>query len=351
MAKVFDAELTKKQLLDRVGHIEAVAGVRRMRCQHGLAKGMDVYQVRCGRLAFTVLIDKCMDIGEVYLDGVPLHFVARGGTTAPGWFYDGPNAPRSISGGMLFTCGLSNVGPLQEMPGGRTQPQHGFIRNTPAATSGATGRWEGDDYLIEITGEVREAALFGENLVLRRTITAKLGEESIAIRDEIENEGQAEAPMMVMYHCNAGWPLLDENARLIIDPVETKPRDAVAAEGLKAEDYDVFGPPEAGYAEQVFYHKLRGQGHTATAVLANPARRLALRFDIDQRELPYLIQWKCKAAGDYVMGIEPANCHPEGQHKEAAGGTLRRLAPGEVAHTALTLTALAGAAAAPYIKE
>ena len=42
---------------------------------------------------------------------------------------------------------------------------------------------------MELTGEMREAELFGENLVLRRKITSKLGEPSVRIQDEIENEG------------------------------------------------------------------------------------------------------------------------------------------------------------------
>ena len=70
----------------------------------------------------------------------------------------------------------------------------------------------------------------------------------------------------------------------------------------------------------------------------NPGLGLELDIGFSVRELPYLIHWKCRAAGDYVTGIEPSNCHPEGQARERESGTLRVLDPGEVAETDLWFT-------------
>ncbi|HWR22807.1 MAG TPA: aldose 1-epimerase family protein [Feifaniaceae bacterium] len=344
MAKVFGAELTKSELLDRVGSMDAIAGVRRMAFEDGRSRGMQAYEAVCGRLRFTVLIDKCMDIGELYYDGIPLHFLARPGIMGNQYWYDGPNSSRSIMGGMLFTCGLSNVGPAQQVSGG-VQPQHGFIRNAPAVQHGARGYWEGDDYYIELFGESREAALFGENLVLRRTITARLGDDFVRIHDQIENEGCSQVPLMLMYHCNAGYPLLDRNSRLVMDAASTACRDEDARRGMAQESPLVFGTPEKGYAEQVFYHRLQRHDGRCRASLVNPDRRLALTVDFDGKELPYLIQWKCRAAGDYVMGIEPANCHPEGVDKERENGTLRVLSPHESIETDLCFSVRSGSEA------
>ena len=41
--------------------------------------------------------------------------------------------------------------------------------------------------------------------------------------------------------------------------------------------------------------------------------------------------------GEYVVGLEPANCFPEGQEKIARMGLLRQLAPGETVETLVKL--------------
>ena len=342
MAKVFGTELTKSALLERVGSIEAIANVRRVVLEDGRGRGMQVYEVVCGGLRFTVFIDKCMDIGELYYNGIPFHFLSKPGVMGNQYWYDGANAPRSIMGGMMFTCGLGNVGPAQQMPNGSVQPQHGFIRSAPAEQHGARGYWDGDEYTIELFGEVREATLFGENLVLRRTIIARLGEDTIHIHDQIENESCHEAPLMLMYHCNAGYPLLDQNSKLVMKTAITDCRDEVAEKGMAQESPLDFGAPVKGYQEQVFYHKLQAEQGRCRASLVNPDKQLAFTVDFDQKELPYLIHWKCRAAGDYVTGIEPANCHPEGVHKEQENGTLRILAPHEAIETKLSFSLCSG---------
>lgn len=338
MAQVFGKQLTKREILDRVGNIGTLAGITRMTREDGRCLGMRTYEVVNGPLRFSVHTDKCMDLGSLYFEGMPLHFLARPGHFQNGWYSDGENAPRSIGGGMMFTCGLGNVGPRQDLAGGRTLPQHGRIRNSPAVTDGARCRWEGDEYILELFGEMREAELFGENLVLRRTITTRLGESVIHIHDEIENEGAAPSPLMLMYHCNAGYPLLDADSLLCITPTETGCRDQAAAAGMKAEDFRVSGPPIPGYPEQVFYHRLPAENGICHAAMLNPGLGLKLDIGFSVKELPYLIHWKCRAAGDYVTGIEPANCHPEGQARERENGTLRVLAPGEIAETDLWFT-------------
>ena len=41
---------------------------------------------------------------------------------------------------------------------------------------------------------MREAALFGENMVLRREISSTYGEKTITVTDEIENESTGKNP-------------------------------------------------------------------------------------------------------------------------------------------------------------
>ena len=341
MAKLFGQELTKAELMKRVGNLASLAGVTRIRQEGGRAGNLHSYEVINERMRFSVLADKCMDIGALYYDGMPLFFLAKPGQMNGLWYNDGVNAPRSISGGMMFTCGLNNVGPMQMLEDGRTLPQHGTIRNAPASLDGARCFWEGDDYVMELTGEMREGELFGENLVLRRTITTRLGDPAVHIHDQIENEGSEPAPLMLMYHCNAGFPLLDQDSQLVIDPIRTECRDEISENGRRAEPCTLFGSPVDGYAEQVFYHKLKPRNGRCSADMVNPKRRLSLRIDFDCRELPNLIHWKCRAPGAYVIGLEPSNCHPEGLLAERQRGTLRILAPGEIAETDLRIAVIA----------
>lgn len=351
MAKVFGKEYSKKELLDLMGNIGTIAGVRCIKYKDGFARGLRAYEVVNGPIRFTAYIDKCLDIGELYYNGMPMHYHARPGIMDGSWWYDGANSTRSIMCGMMFTCGLSNVGPGQAMPNGHTQPQHGFIRSTPAETHGARTYWDGDDYYIELTAVMRESSLFGINLVLRRTITTKLGETALHIQDEIENESSTDkVPLMLMYHCNLGFPLLDEHSKLVMDCLSTTPRDETAQAGMAEEAPLVFGKPQPVYDEQVFYHKLKSKDNRCAATMVNPCKNIALTIEYDNSELPNLIHWKCKEAGNYVVGIEPANCHPEGVVKEAENSTLRYLAAHETIHTDLSIRVHSGDEAKAFLK-
>ena len=54
---------------------------------------------------------------------------------------------------------------------------------------------------------------------------------------------------------------------------------------------------------------------------------MALHYNTAQ--LPKFTQWKMTAQGEYVLGLEPANCWVEGRAKERERGTLQFLEPGE----------------------
>lgn len=131
---------------------------------------------------------------------------------------------RSIMGGLLFTCGLENIGGPCSLEG-KEYPMHGRIRTTPAEHVGADICRTGEDYTLTLTGELREAELFGENIVLRRKITTVYGEHKICIEDRISNEGFRREPMMLLYHINAGYPLLSEKSRIILPTRKVRPRD------------------------------------------------------------------------------------------------------------------------------
>lgn len=325
MALLYGEELTKKQILEKVGSLTQIAYIRREKIECGRASSMNVYHINNGVLEFTVLIDKCMDIGSLSYKGMPMNFLARPGFMGNRWYQDGTDATRGIMGGMMFTCGLTNVGPSEMSDDGRELPKHGLIRTTPADMDGAKCFWDGDEYVMQVYGEIREASLFGNNIVIRRTIETKLGSGKVHVHDDIENECQESLPLMIMYHCNVGYPVLDKNTVFLINAEKTTGRDDIASAGMS--EYDKFAAPVVGFDEQVFYHKLKSVNGYSKATIVNPDRNIGVRICFSSKELPNLIQWKCPAAGDYVMGIEPSNCYPEGLTNQKETGELRILKP------------------------
>lgn len=73
--------------------------------------------------------------------------------------------------------------------GGVEQVLHDRMALTPAQLLSYRSPWEGDQCFIEAEGRVVQAQTYGENLVLTRRYTARLGESRFFMHDEIENEG------------------------------------------------------------------------------------------------------------------------------------------------------------------
>ena len=55
---------------------------------------------------------------------------------------------------------------------------------------------------------------------------------------------------------------------------------------------------------------------------------MGVNIHVKPEQLPNIIQWKNAGFGDYVMGIEPANCYPEGRSKQREYG-IEEISPQE----------------------
>lgn len=317
----------KREIMKKTGSIQQIAYVRKVTFEEGAAAGLRAYEVKAGELAFTVAIDKCLDIVEMTYKGVNLNFLSKPGLMNRQRFdSSGFEAQKSIMGGMFFTCGTSNVGKPDLTPDAPL-PMHGYLRSTPAEHVCADAFWDGDVYRIVISGEMRQAALFGENIVLRRTISAELGSSEIKIHDEYVNEGFGDEPFMLLYHCNVGYPLLDEGSVIEVPALET----VLKGETEKTElPWNRMGAPVDLLPEQVFYHKIWfDENGRACVKVKNPKLGMGICVEFPEKELPNFTQWKSMASGDFVVGLEPCNCHVDGQKWEEENGTLRRIGAGE----------------------
>jgi hypothetical protein len=327
---------TRRELEARVGRLEQIGGLRRFALQEGLEAGAEHVQVRTGAgLAYHVSLSRALDISLAEFGGVPLTWQAAAGDAHPA-YYDAREAEwlRTAAGGLLMTCGLTQVGSPSEGEG-----LHGRIHHLPARLVAAEGAWRGDDYELRVAGVVEQTRLFGEQLRLTREIRSRMGENRIELVDVIENAGFEPAPLMILYHFNFGFPLLAEETTIDFPSQSVVPRD----EGTPVEGYDRWDPPAAGYRERVYYHQ-DFPGDRVTAAIRNPRfplpggpRPVVVRLSWSTAQLPRLIQWKMSGAGAHVLGIEPANCHVEGRAAERERGTLVMLAPGESRRHELSL--------------
>jgi len=334
---------TRRELLARVGSAQQEAYVRPIVFTEGRATDLPAYLVKNGPLALTLIAGKCLDIAEFSYKGVGFHFLAKPGLMGRGHFDTrGDEALRSIMGGLLFTCGLENICPPCRS-GDKDYPMHGRMRTTPAEHLRADARWVDGDYLLTVAGEMREAELFGENLVLRRTVTTKLGERSLRIHDEIENEGFRDEAMMLLYHFNIGHPLLSEHCRVILPSLSVTPRDAISAPHVP--DWADMDAPKPNEPEYVFIHELAtdGEGNSFAAIF-NEELSLGVKLSFNTRFLPRFMQWKSTAAGDYVMAFEPANSRVYGRLDHERAGDLHKLGPFEREVNELEVTVLDGEA-------
>ncbi|UCC68727.1 MAG: aldose 1-epimerase family protein [Armatimonadota bacterium] len=308
----------------RTGHVSQIGGLKPYTLTDGRAAGMRAVDFRTTRgLEFTVLLDRGMDISEARYKGMSLCWRSCAGDAAPA-YYD----PRGLEwlwtffGGLLTTCGLTQVG-APTTDEGEELGLHGRISCAPAEKVSYFEEWSGDGLEMKVSGVVREARLFGPHLEMYRTISARGDGAGLVLRDRIVNAGARPAPCMLLYHINAGFPLLSESAELILPTTKAEPRDAEAEKGK--EDFAKIHAPVTGYQEKVYFHTMKaGNDGRVTAALIN--RRLnggvGLKLRYQSSELPCFTQWKMLGDREYVMGMEPGNCLPMGRAVERADGRL-----------------------------
>ena len=111
--------------------------------------------------------------------------------------------------------------------------------------------------------------------------------------------------LMLLYHCNVGYPVVADGARLLAPDAEVVPRDPPAA-ALLAE-HATFPAPDDAFEQLVYEHRLRDRAATRASIgIANPAyaptRGIALAVEYDPRQLPHLWQWRMLAPGHVPDG-------------------------------------------------
>lgn len=339
MPTLFGRQWTRDELREATGHMNQLAGIRPVTYSDGRSAGLKAFQVWTGTgLAFDVLSDRCLDIGPCFFGGKSLSWQSSGGFAHPSYYEpEGMRWLRTFGGGLFITAGLDHFA-SPTVDNGEEFGLHGRAANLPAEQVNYRCAWDGDDYRLEISGQVRQARLYGENLLLKRRISTQLGSNAIQIEDEVINEAWNRQPHMIMYHFNLGFPLVGPDTELSFPKKKVTPRSELAAQHL--DEHTRLASPTRGWTEHVFIMDAQaGPDGYATATIANRGIGLAasLRFRADT--LPYLVQWKQLGQGDYALGVEPTNSPAmEGRVDAREKGVLVELEPGESRTYSLTFS-------------
>jgi len=331
--------MKKSDILSRVGNMQQIASVRPVTYDEGQAKGLGAYLVKNGDLSLTLLGDKCLDIAEFSYKGINLSFLSK-----PGLQHKGQNASgagiRSIMGGFLFTAGLENICSPTVIDG-KSYPMHGHIRSTPAEHLCGKAYWEGDEYVLEVSGEMREAELFGENLLLKRKVTTRFPGKSFIIEDEIENQAFRDEAFLILYHINFGHPFLSEHCDILIPSHSVVSRDEISKKHEAT--WNRMEKPIANETEYVYIHTpAKIEDGRSIVAIYNKEMKIGVSIEYDPSILPYFMEWKTLSAGDYAVGLEPSNASVLGREYHHEHNSLTMIRPFEKVKSTLKIEIVEG---------
>jgi hypothetical protein len=337
MPQLYARSWWRTGLLRRTGRLEQLAGVRLVTLGDGIGRGVRVLEFRSGAgLSFDVLVDRAFDIGRFEHHGRSLTWLSNTGVVGPwyaeqmglGWF-------RSWGGGMLVTCGLDHtllggVDDASQFHQRHVKPTeeyglHGRVGSLPATLVGYGERWEGDECVLWAEGRVNQAAVFGESLELHRRVEVRLGDLAVHVRDEVTNVGFSRTTHMYLYHVNAGFPLVDAGARLLLPAgpgVPAGPYDEV--------DYRHVVDPIPDEMEKCWEHDMATEpdGRVPCGIV-NRSLGLGLYQVYRRDQFPFHTTWRMLGEGAYGVALEPTTNRDAGRFDARERGELIWLAPGE----------------------
>jgi len=346
MPKLFGKNYTKQQITDLVGDMSQVALARRAELVEGNERGAGLIEVfNASGLCFSLLPGRALDVASAHYKGMSLCFRSKSGDVGPAFYEpEGFNWMRGSFLGLVTTCGMTFVGHPEVDPEEENEELglHGRLSYLPAKGVVADSAWEGEDYVIRVRGKMRESIMFGCCLDMTREISTVLGEKSIRIHDRVENLGAEPSPLMMVYHTNPGFPLLDAGTRLVLH--SRKSTEWTQGREVGPEDYSLAQAPKTAVHDDVYIHRPKAdrQGNVHVGMI-NDRLGLGLTWKFPRKEIPIVNQWQHFHKGTYVTGIEPGNCSVLGRAWNRKNGTLEYLQPGESRDFHLELGVLDGA--------
>ncbi len=296
-----------------------------------------------GGLRFKVVLDRSMDIADAFFNQFGLAWISHLGVTPPDYSaIEGAKWLNSFGGGLLTTCGLTHVGG-PESDDFSTRGLHDRISHSPAeVVSVVQPDLRNDNPEMSITGRMIQSTVFGPHLELKRTISATLGEPSVYIRDKVTNLGNEYSPHMLLYHCNFGWPLIDNGTKIRWEGGLTIPNDESRKVFGEGKEYKTCRNPmddHSGSGEAVGFIDIKPDADgLCNCGIYNPSIGLNLELEFRKKELNWLTNWQHWGRNEYVMALEPCTHPPVGQAAARDEGSLILLKPGETRYYDLKIS-------------
>lgn len=321
--KIFGADVTRAELLRRVGNVAQLGGVQLLSFEEGYARGGRFLEFRTGSgFRFNVNVDRGMDPGFADFSGASLSWVAPKIFPAP-WFWENDDHAwvRFALGGLMNTAGLVTIGDPQDVDVSHFKfhsrdhdrfGTHDRIAMVPASRFNFGERWEGDRCLLWAEGTVRQEIVYGENLVLERRYETELGSNSFRLRDTVRNEGFYPTPHQLLYHFNIGYPVVDDGAELLASVNGPVPGSIFEDKEGPSERYRHFSAPEQGFFAEGYEIPLESSsdGWNDVAVVNRGFRNieggLGVYLRYDPARLPLYLEWRMMGEGLYAVGMEPS---------------------------------------------
>lgn len=313
-----------------VGSLLQIRGAEQYVLQNGRGDGMHFLYVRNGLgLDAWISLDRAADVSRVTYKGKNMGYFSPCGYVAPA-YYDSNDLGflKSFTAGFFTTCGLWAVGsPCNDE--GEDLPLHGTVSNIPAILNAI----EESEEALTITVTVNDWVIFGRKLTMKRKYIFSYKENYFTVEDKVTNEADEESPYMIMYHCNMGYPLVSENSRIVIPNSDITARNEHSKENIETA-FQV-EKPQVGYEECCYYYDVKEKDGSARVGIYNSDIESGVVLSYDKTNLPCFTEWKMMGNKDYVIGLEPGNCLPDGRDVMRNKGILKFLKPEESCETAV----------------
>ena len=324
MKKSQEFELRKK-----CNNLDAYCGIKDYLYNDGPSRGLRALDLKNGRnLQLTLLADRGLDISELTYKGINIGLRNKVSMRSPALYQENGASGflKQFYGGMMATCGITYAGAAGR-DGDQELGLHGPFNNTPAEQVCARVDYQGDERVLRVSGQVHEAEVFATDMLMKRDFTLESERDILHVRDTVINQSYATQPVMLIYHINFGYPMLDAGAKVYFSAGKVEARTDFAQQGMH--NYTEMEEPGCGRDEQCYFHTEQPQDGEAFAMLHNEKLGLAAIVRFDQKVFPLMCEWKCMRAGEYALGLEPTTSGVTNRAEAREAGLLSYLEPGE----------------------
>ena len=264
------AEHDLRELRRRIGDVSQLVSTKAARLSDGSEDGVRVIDARAaGGLSAMILADRGLDLGAVWAAGHQVGWQSTTGAVHPAYFSE-PTWLRSFHGGPADDLRPAERGPAVHRPGHRRTACTGVSPTSPPATSTTGSSSRTADWWPRSAVRCARRTSSAATSCCGDASRCPWASGSCTSRTRSSTRASRPAAVLILYHVNLGYPVVADGARLIGPPAEVVGRDERAQGAIG--DHASFPPPEDGFAEYVYEHRLRDRDAPSAPASRWPTR-------------------------------------------------------------------------------